>query len=164
MLPNCGLEEPMNVRLANQDLTILQAEARRPRFGQSPGWSHVSWEANSSGGHVIFLRQFSLPGTCSVRRTDLRIEAPANLYEPAQPGRLHFYRNLWITPGIRLHDRRNGAWLPMPRLHTADSRGWAYLCIHPDDVAPGTNILAFLRTLDIYLLNPGYKAEAHELA
>lgn len=154
----------MNFKLHNQDLRILQAEAARPRHGRSPGWTRVDWRPTPAGGNMIYLRQVSLPPTCSVARTDIRIEAPPNLYEPAGGGLLHFYYNLFISPGIQLLDRRTGRWIAMPRLHGRDTDGFAFLCIHPKQAASGTNVLALIRTLDLFLMNPGYKAGSWEAA
>jgi len=111
---------------------------------------------------MIFLRQLALPPTCEIRRTDIKIEAPPNVYEPTGGSRLIFYRNIWISPGIRLFDRRRRVWVPMPRLHGRDADGFAFLCIHPDSVTSEKNILDFIRVLDLFLLNPGYKAGAGE--
>jgi hypothetical protein len=92
----------------------------------------------------------------------VRIEAPPNLYEPAGGGLLYFYRNVWISAGIQLWDRRRRAWVPMPRLHGRDGDGFAFLCVHADAISPQKNVLDFLRVLDLFLLNPGYKADAGE--
>ena len=154
----------MNYKLHNQDLRILQAEALQPRHGRRPGWTRVDWKPTRLGGNMIFLRQVSLPPTCSVARTDLRIEAPPNLYEPAGAGFVHFYHNVFISPGIQLLNRRTGRWIAMPRLHGRDADGFAFLCIHPKQVANGSNVLALILTLDLFLMNPGYKAEAWEAA
>jgi hypothetical protein len=152
----------MNFKKHNQDLVILQREAKRARYGQTPGWMHIDWKLTDAGGNMIFLRQVALPPTCSARRTDIKIETPPNCYEPIGGGRLVFYRNIWISPEIQLFDRRHRAWVPMPRLHGRDSDGFAYLCIHPDSVTPEKNILDFIRVLDLFLLNPGYKASTGE--
>jgi hypothetical protein len=106
---------------------------------------------------MIYLRQVALPPHCSAPRTDIKIEAPPNLYEPVSGGRFAFYRNIWITPGIQVANK-NGRRLPMPRLHGRDADGFAYLCLHPDPVPLGKNILDFIKTFDLFLLNPGYKA------
>jgi hypothetical protein len=152
----------MNYKLHNQDLIILQKEATRPRFGNQPGWLRVDWKPTASGGNMIYLRQFVLPPNCSSGRTDIKIEAPPNLYEPAGGGLLAFYRNLWISPGVQVRDPSGKRWVPMPRLHGRDADGFAYLCLHPDPIRPGKNILDFLRVMDLFLLNPGYKAAAFE--
>ena len=152
----------MNFKLHNQDLIILQKEARSPRFGRAPGWLRVDWKPTPAGGNMIFLRQLALPLSCSSDRTDVKIEAPPNLYEPVGNGELAFYRNLWISPGIKVFDKRKKSWAPMPRLHGRDSDGFAYLCLHPDPVRPGKNILDFIRVVDLFLLNPGYKAAVFE--
>jgi hypothetical protein len=154
----------MNYRKHNEDLRILQREAARPRFGKQPGWTYVDWKPTRSGSNMIYLRQVALPPTCSMERTDIRIEAPPNLYEPAGGGRLVFYRNLWISPDIRLFDRRRRVWIPVPRLFEAPEDGFAYLCIHPDPVTREKNVLHFLKTMDLFLLNPGYKAGPGERA
>jgi hypothetical protein len=148
----------MNFTLHNQDLRILQAEAKTPRFGRTPAWMQVDWKPTHSGGNMIYLRQLTLPLHCSVERTDIKIEAPPNLYEPVGRGRLAFYRNLWISPGIRLFDRKRRRMVGMPRLFGRDADGFAFLCLHPDPVEPGKNILDFIRVVDLFLLNPGYKA------
>ena len=152
----------MNYRKHNEDLRILQIEAARPRFGQSPGWKRVDWKPTPSGGNLIFLRQMILPPSCSVRRSDIKIEAPANLYEPAGGGRLFFYRNVWIAPDVRLYDPRTRSWAAMPRLHSRDGDNFSFLCVHPDPVTADRNILDFIRTLDLYWTNPGYKSAAGE--
>lgn len=154
----------MNYKLHNQDLKVLQREATRPRFKREPGWTKVDWKPTRSGGNMIYLRQVALPPTCSVARTDIKIEAPPNLYEPAGRGLVHFYYNLFISPGVKLYDRRKGRWVDMPRLHGRDASGFAFLCIHPRKVRQGTNVLAFLRTMDLFLMNPGHKARSWEVA
>lgn len=159
----------MKFKLHNLDLEILQREAARPRFGKRPGWTRVDWKPTRTGGNMIYLRQVSLPSTCSVKRTDIKIEAPPNLYEPAgRDGRgnelLHFYYNLFVSPGIKLLERRSGHWISMPRLHGRDGDGFAFLCIHPRTVTHGTNVLAFIRTMDLFFMNPGYKAGNWEAA
>ncbi len=152
----------MNFKLHNEDLRILQVEGRRPRFGRAPGWTMVDWKPTRSGGNIVFLRQFSVPPSCSVERTDIKLEAPPNLYEPVGRGLLAFYRNVWISPGVRVWDRRRKRWASMPRLFGRDSDGFAYLCLHPVPVRPGKNVLDLLRVLDLHLLNPGHKAEFWE--
>lgn len=159
----------MNFSAHNLDLTILQRDARAPRFRKSPGWTHVDWKPTPLGGNMVYLRGLALPPQCSADRTDVKIEAPPNLYEPVGPGLLAYYRNVWVTPDIRVLDPRTRRWLPMPRLHGRDHDGFAYLCLHPDAIPqtpegrPSKNILDFIRVLDLFLLNPGYKAAAGEL-
>ena len=111
---------------------------------------------------MVYLRQVALPPNCSVERTDIKVEAPPNLYEPVGGGRLAFYRNLWISPGIQLFDPRRKRMVHMPRLSGRDRDGFAYLCLHPDPVEPGKNVLDFLRVVDLFMLNPGYKSAAFE--
>lgn len=152
----------MNYRKHNEDLRILQAEAARPRFGRVPGWLRVDWKPTSSGGNMIYLRQMALPQTCSLKRTDVKLEAPGNLYEPAGGGRLYFYRNVWISPEVRLFDPRSRTWEPMPRLHGRDSDGFGFLCLHPESVSADKSVLDFVRVLDLFFLNPGYKSAAGE--
>jgi hypothetical protein len=152
----------MNVRKHNTDLLILQREGPRPRFSRVPGWVRVDWSPTNCGGNMIYLRQVSLPPSCSVERTDVKIEAPPNLYEPAGDGLLFFYRNIWISPGIRLLDHRRRRSVQMPRLFHRDADGFAYLCLHPDPVTPEKNVLDFVRVMDLFLLNPGYKAGVGE--
>ena len=111
---------------------------------------------------MIFLRGLSLPSICSAARTDIKIEAPPNLYEPVPSGKLAFYRNIWISPGLQLYDRRSQQWHPLPRLFSGDADGFSYLCLHPDPVAPGKNVLDFIRVIDLFMLNPRLKASASE--
>lgn len=151
----------MNYKLHNLDLQLLQQQGSKPRFGKTPGWKTVDWKPTPSGGNMIYLRQVLLPPNCSVERTDIKIEAPPNLYDPTGD-RLIFYRNLWISPNIKLYNHKKRQLVSMPRLHGKDSDGFAYLCLHPDPVSQGTNILDFLRVMDLFLLNPGYKASSGE--
>jgi len=152
----------MNVARHNSDLLILQQEAQRPRFGMTPGWSQVDWMPTSYGGNMVFLRNFVLPPVCEPARTHVKIEAPPNLYEPATSGRLHFYRNIWITPNLKVWDGRAKKWYPAPRLSSQDQNGFAYCCIHPGTANETDNVLAFLRILDLHLLNPGLHATSGE--
>ena len=154
----------MNVDRHNQDLLILQREAPRPRFnGVSPGWVRVDWRPTPFGGNMVILEKMVLPNTCSLERTDVKIEAPPNLYEPVPGGGFYFYRNIWIGPNLRVWDHRTRRWHPVPRLHSAPSGSrFAYLCIHPGRALGDANILDFLRILDLHLLNPGFHATSEE--
>jgi len=154
----------MNIKKLNQDLIILQNEGPRERFGQKPGWQRADWSKTPYGGLMVFLRGCAMPPTCSVRRTDVRLEAPPSIYDRLADGRLVFYRNLWLAPDLQLFDRRRKSWLAMPRLFAPDESGWAFLCIHPEPVSPERNVLHFLKALDLFLLNPGRKAAMDELA
>ena len=154
----------MNIRRVNQDLLILQRERNRLRFGQYPGWERVDWKQTPSDGLMIYLRRVAMPPTVSVKRTDLRIESGPNVYDPAGKGQFVFYRNLWISPDLNLYDRRRRTWVPMPRLFAPDASGWAFLCIHPHPVSAEKNVLDFIRAFDLFLLNPGLKADGTELA
>jgi hypothetical protein len=154
----------MDIERHNQDLRILQREAPLPRFGaEPPGWKRVDWRPTAHGGNIVILEQLVLPGVCSPRRTDLRIEAPPNLYDRAPSGKFYFYRNIWVSPGLKLWDRRSRCWKPVPRLHapTPGSR-FAYLCIHPGLASREANILDLLRVFDLHLLNPGLHATGEE--
>jgi len=154
----------MNIARLNQDLRIAQREAGSPRWGKRPGWRRVDWKKKEPyGGVDIFLREFVLPPNCSAERTDLKIEAPQNFGEPAGNGLLFFYQNFWISPGIRIRDLRSGRWQPMPRLSTADGAGWAYLCLHAGAARPDWNVLHFLRTFELFLRNPGFRAQGDPL-
>lgn len=122
----------------------------------------MDWKGTRTGGNTVLLRQVSLPPNCSVPRTDIKIEAPPNLYEPVGRGILAFYRNVWIAPGVRVLHPQRRTWVPMPRLFGRDEDGFAYLCLHPDPVRPGKNVLDFIRAMDLFLLNLDYKAEFWE--
>ena len=135
----------MNVDRHNQDLLILQREAPRPRFHEaSPGWMRVDWKPTRFGGNMVVLEKLALPDTCSLRRTDVKIEAPPNLYEPAPGGGFFFYRNIWVEPNLRVWDHRTRRWHPVPRLHNAAAGSrLAYLCIHPGLALRGCQYLGF---------------------
>jgi hypothetical protein len=154
----------MNVERHNQDLRILLREAPLPRFGKEPpGWVRVDWKPTALGGNIVILEKMVLPGACSEARTDVKIEAPPNLYEPAPSGGFYFYRNIWVAPNLKVWDRRNRCWQPVPRLHEATGASrFAYLCIHPGLASGEANILDFLRILDLHLLNPGLHASSSE--
>lgn len=154
----------MNIERHNHDLRILLREAALPRFGKKPpGWVRVDWKPTPHGGNIVILAQMVLPGVCSVARTDVRIEAPPNLYESAPSGGVYFYRNIWVAPNLKVWDRSKRCWQPMPRLHeaTPGSR-FAYLCLHPGLAAGESNILDFLRIFDLHVLNPGLHASSSE--
>lgn len=112
---------------------------------------------------MIFIRQMVLPQVCSRRRSDVKIEAPPNLYDPVPGGGYRFYRNIWVAPGLQIWDARRNRWAKSPRLaeQTGDD-GFAYLCIHPKHASNKETILDFLRVLDLHLLNPGLHASSNE--
>ena len=153
----------MDIQRHNRDLLILQREAPRPRFGKSPGWARVDWIPTVHGGNIIMLEAMVLPDVCSPDQTDVKIEAPPSLYEPASSGRTHFYRNIWITPDLRVWNRQKRCWQPIPRLHEPrQGSRFAYLCIHPGFASGDSNILDFLKVLELHFLNPGLHATAGE--
>jgi hypothetical protein len=49
----------------------------------TPAWTAADWKPTAYGGNFVYLRQWVLPSNCHQRRTDVKIEAPPNLYEPA---------------------------------------------------------------------------------
>jgi hypothetical protein len=154
----------MNVVRHNLDLRILTSreEIGRSRFGLAPAWFGVDWKPTKFGGNMIYLRQMALPPVCSERRTDVKIEAPANLYEAIGNGGYHFYRNIWIRPDLEVWNSREHAWTAPPRLHQVGGDGFAYLCIHPKRALEKETILDFLRVMDLHLLNPGRHAGSGE--
>jgi len=155
----------MNYERHNQDLRMLTSaeEMARSRFGLSPVWTAVDWKPTAHGGSFVYLRNLVLPPNCSQRRTDVKIEAPPNLYEPARDNRYHFYRNIWVAPGLEVWDPKRSRWAKFPRLFDqADDDGFAYLCIHPRQCSAKETILDFLRVLDLHLLNPGFHAQTGE--
>src|SRR5437870_2943010 len=132
----------MDTRRHNADLFILQHEHQRPRFGAVPGWVRVDWKPTDFGGNMIVVRGLLLPLVCRPARTHVKIEAPPNLYEPAPGGGFHFYRNIWVTPGLKVWDHRTKRWHIAPRLfNTAGEDGFAYLCVHPRFATEKDNIL-----------------------
>jgi hypothetical protein len=155
----------MNFARHNEDLRILTSreEMARQRFGFAPAWTGVDWKPTQHGGNTIFIRQLVLPPICSRGRTDVKIEAPPNLYEAAGGSGYHFYRNIWVAPGLEVWDSRHKRWAKFPRLfaETGDD-GFAYLCIHPRPASEKETILDFIRILDLHLLNPGLHATTGE--
>lgn len=155
----------MNVARHNLDLRILMSseEMARMRFGRVPGWKAADWKPTQHGGNMIYLRQLVLPPVCSRRRTDVKIEAPPNLYESVNGSEYHFYRNIWVAPGLEVWDSRHKRWAKFPRLfEDVGNDGFAYLCIHPRRASKKETILDFLRILDLHLLNPGLHATTGE--
>jgi hypothetical protein len=143
------------------DLAILEAEKRRQRFGRSP-FTQVEW-GYTPGGAVLIIRNLILPpGRCSPERSHLRIEMPPNLYQSVGPGQFAFYRNLWVTPHLKVWDTRTQDWVRAPRLLDRSENGFGYLCIHPGYATEQDNILSVIATLDLHLTNPGLKAGSHE--
>jgi hypothetical protein len=151
----------MNFKRHNMDLILLQEWAKRPRHGRSPGWTGVDWQQTSVGGNMVRISGLSLVGVCSKERTDLKIEAPPDLYQPVGK-RLVFYRNVFIDPGLQVFHPTQKRFVPIPRLHPAGQDGLAFLCIHPDPVSPDKNVLWLLEVFDLFLLNPMYKALSSE--
>ena len=155
----------MNSARHNLDLRILMSEQERghQRFGLAPAWTAVDWKPTQHGGNIIYIRQMVLPPICSRRRTDVKIEAPPNLYEAAGRNGYHFYRNIWVAPGLEVWDSRRKRWARFPRLfEEAGNDGFAYLCIHPRQASERETILDFLRIMDLHLLNPGLHATTGE--
>ncbi len=159
----------MDIAWHNRDLRLLSSpeEMARGRFGMAPGWTGVDWKPTAHGGNHIYIRGYVLPPNCSRRRSDVKIEAPPNLYEPAGTGNSYiYYRSIWLGSGIEIWDPRSRGWARVPRLfEEAGPDGFAYLCIHPMHVtSTDSTIFHFLRTLDLHLLNPGFKAQPGEAA
>jgi hypothetical protein len=159
----------MNIARHNRDLRLLCSleEMDRSRFGMAPGWSAVDWKPTAHGGNLIFIRGYVLPPNCSRRRSDVKIEAPPNLYEPCGGGSSYiFYRNMWLAPGIEIWNPQGNCWTKVPRLfEQAAEDGFAFICIHPQHVTNAhSTIFHFLRALDLHLLNPGFKAQPGEAA
>lgn len=155
----------MNVDRHNLDLRILSSleERQRERFGMLPAWATADWKPTAYGGNMIYLREMVLPPVCSRRRTDVKIEAPPNLYDPIPGCGFHFYRNVWIAPGLEVWDTSRKRWAKVPRLFDAVGEdGFAFLCIHPKRASEKETILDFLRVLDLHLLNPGFHAAGGE--
>jgi hypothetical protein len=155
----------MNFERHNLDLRILTShdEMARQRFGLAPAWTGVDWKPTQHGGNMIFLRQMVLPPVCSRRRTDVKVEAPPNLYEAAGGNNFHFYRNIWVAPGLEVWDSQHRRWAKFPRLFTEPGDdGFAYLCIHPGQASAKMTILDFIRIMDLHLLNPGLHATKGE--
>ncbi len=155
----------MNVNRHNDDLRMLTSpeEMERSRFGLAPAWTAVDWNPTAHGGNFIYLRNLVLPPNCSRRRTDVKIEAPPHIYEPAGDGRYHFYRNIWVAPGLEVWDPHRRRWARFPRLFDqAGEDGFAFLCIHPMQCSGKETIFDFLRILDLHLLNPGFHAQTGE--
>jgi len=145
------------------DLAILEAEKRVKRFGEDP-YTRVEWGYAQSGGAILMIRDLILPpGRCSPGRTHLRIEVPPNLYQRVSLGQFAFYRNLWVTPQLKVWDPRKRSWVRAPRLLDRMENGFAYLCIHPGYASEQDNILSVIATLDLHLTNPGLKAGSHEV-
>jgi hypothetical protein len=151
----------MNYRLHNQDLLVLRDCASRPRHGRTPGWRAVDWQPTSCGGNLIFLLGLSLLPNCSKERTDLKIEAPPDLYHPIGD-RFVFYRNLWMDPDIEVFHPTRRRFVRLPRLHAPGADGLAFLCIHPNPVSHDKNVLWLLTVLDLFLTNPYYRATSEE--
>lgn len=159
----------MDVARHNRDLRLLTSpeEMAHDRFGMTPGWTSTDWKPTTHGGNFIYIRGYVLPPNCSRRRSDLKIEAPPNLYELiGVTGSFAFYRNIWLGPDVKIWNPRSRTWARVPRLfEEIGEDGFAYLCIHPHHVSnTHSTIFHFLRALDLHLLNPGFKAQPGEAA
>jgi len=143
----------MNVAKFNADLRILEREYNiRDKFGRTLQ-RNVFWKPNADGTYKVFVQGVSLPDNANLRKTNVKIHAPANLYDPAGGRRRYFYQNIWVDPRIKVKHPRRGGWGQLPRLHQRDSDGFSYLCIHPAEIEGSENILHFLATLKLFVKN-----------
>jgi len=143
----------MNVARFNNDLRILEREYNlNDRYGRV-SQRNVFWKPNRGGSYTMYVQGVTLPENANMRKTNVKIEAPLNLYDPAGGGRRYFYSNIWIDPNIKIRHPRRRGWGQLPRLNQRDSDGFAYLCIHPDTIQGNENILHFIATLKLFIKN-----------
>lgn len=143
----------MNVAGFNSDLRILEREYNvYDRFGRLLR-RNVNWKPNGYGTYTIYIQGVTLPDNANMRKTNVKIEVPHNVYDPAPGGRRYFYANIWIDPRVKIRHPRGRGWGQLPRLHQRDPDGFSYLCIHPDTVGGNENILHFIATLKIFIKN-----------
>ena len=140
----------MDVKKANRDFEILQDYLRS---GQAR-WKDQKCSINNDGTFELYFFQYELPNRARPGRTRLRIEGPKNLYDPADGGHLHFYRNMWVADKIEVRDDQRG-FRKLRRLYSPGRRRWWYVCVHGGRVRPQQNILFFLRSFDLYVKNEG---------
>lgn len=143
----------MDIERFNLDLRLLEHKYNvhdaRGRLTQR----NVDWKANGDGSYNVYIRGVKLPANAKPNITNVKIYAPANLYDPAGGNRRYFYSNIWMDPNIQVRSRTGKGWNKLPRLYQADVDGFAYLCIHPDTITGRENILHFLATLQVYVKN-----------
>lgn len=144
----------MNIQLAKRDLQLLSKERARLQQAGKPAWSRETWKILSDSSFDIFLFDFPLPANAHPRRVALKIEGRPNLYDPAEKGLLHFYRNVWVGQAIEVLIPGTRRYGPLPRVHAPSGRdGWRYFCIHPGRAQPEENILSFLRIIALFVKN-----------
>lgn len=137
----------MNVTRFNQDLKLLQA---------FQGRENVTWSTNPHDLYIV-IKNLRLPDNIRPNITSVKIPVPANMYDPAGSGRFHYYRNVYVDPGLQvLHP--NGHWGPVPRHHdlpvTGNDMGWRFLCLYPSGtVGSKQNIMEFVRLLQVWFKN-----------
>ena len=149
---NRGLD--MNVRKYALDLKILQKEYdHRDRYGRIVKYG-VDWTDDPRNRHIV-VRGVKMPyPRTNLKRSNVKILVPENVYDRAPGGGYHFYQNVFIDPKLLIMHPRKKGYVSIPRHYGADNQNWSFLCIHPNGIVRGNkNILDFIRLLQIYLRN-----------
>jgi len=143
----------MNVARFNNDLRILEREYNVcDRFGRLLK-RNVFWKPDGYRRYSIYIQGVTLPDNANMRKTNVKIEVPQNVYDPAPGGSRYFYANIWIDPRVRIRHPKHGGWGQLPRLHRRDPDGFGFLCVHPDTIEGNENILHLLALLKIFIKN-----------
>ena len=143
----------MDVKRFNKDLEILQREYNEHDKCGRTLQRRVFWKSNGDGSYIVFIEGVTLPENANIRKTNVKLHAPPNLYDPANRGRRYFYSNIWVDPRIKVRSPRRKGWGTLPRLYQADSDGFAYLCVHPGTIGGNENVLHFIATLKVFIKN-----------
>lgn len=144
----------MDVRKYARDLEILQREYdQRDKHGRTTKYG-VDWTDDPRNRYIVVRNvQMPYPRT-NLKRSNVKILVPENLYDKASGDAFHFYQNLFVDPKLLVMHPRKKKYVSIPRHHGADDRNWSFLCIHPNGIVRGKkNILDFIRLLQIYLRN-----------
>lgn len=143
----------MDVRKFNTDLHILEREYNiHDKYGRTL-LRNVFWKSNGDGSYTVYIKGVSLPDNANMKKTNIKIYAPANLYDPAGVVKKYFYSNIWIDPNVKIKYPNQKGWGQLPRLHCRDSDGFAYLCFHPQEIQGNENVLHFIATLKVFIKN-----------
>lgn len=158
----------MDVRKFNRDLEILMRRYDiRDKQGRVIKYG-VDWSVKP-GDMWIIVRGVELPyPRTNLRRSNVKILVPDNLYDPAPDGGYYFYQHIYIDPKLKIWHPRRRCYVQVPRMYDSmiwrpgegyirvprGYKNWSYLCIHPPRVIRGDkNVLDFIRILQIFLNN-----------
>ena len=140
----------MDIQRLRRDIEILLAMKKQGAIRD------VDWNVDGIDDWIIIYGAAKLPKhKFNYPDFNLKLPIPANLYEPTGNGRFHFYRTIFIDSSLRKRERNK--WKPIARQHLNGDKkqaglGWAFLCVHPNNVGKDTDIRSLAPIIQRFIL------------